>query len=423
MANDACKLTRLMERISELPGVTPKMMAKLEGAILAAFKKASDLLPIIAKFGCFVAGTTVLLASVPQFQQSAYGHGETRWNFETPAENTHLESIDQVPLGSRVATQNPVREDYDLSLPEPDETWVHLQMVFRHKSGAIVDIDVLRPAEWVERNQLGVGSVIAFGNSEIETTGGGRVTGIGPCPRIADGPGSVVTARYVTRQTADLVTATFADGTQLTGTRQHPVWCATRQDWVGLGELLPGEEVETRNGPLAVRSVQDVPGLQPVYNLEVHGEHVYEVTDVGVLVHNNAEADCLRFAELTKRVNGGEVLDAGDLIDYQRLKNIYGYHGPKSRYTNPGTHDPTQPSLWDQSKTPLPADAADVYGNAIPDVANTDPVRQSWYGIGADGKFYRYQGTNGEVHFNAILNWNELPASIRKRFKEMGIDQ
>ena len=55
------------------------------------------------------------------------------------------------------------------------------------------------------------------------------------------------------------MTATFADGTALTGTRQHPVWCVTRQDWVGLGELLPGEEVETRNGPLALLPHTGVP--------------------------------------------------------------------------------------------------------------------------------------------------------------------
>ena len=89
------------------------------------------------------------------------------------------------------------------------------------------------------------------------------------------------------------------------GTRQHPVWCVTRQDWVGLGELLPGEEVETRQGPLAVRTVQDVPGLQSVYNLEVHGEHVYEVTDAGILVHNNNSAACLDFASLQRRIDLG----------------------------------------------------------------------------------------------------------------------
>ena len=149
------------------------------------------------------------------------------------------------------------------------------------------------------------------------------VTGIGPCPPIADGPGSVVTARYVTRQTADLVTATFADGTELTGTRQHPVWCVTRQAWVGLGELLPGEEVETRQGPLAVRTVEAVPGLQPVYNLEVHGEHVYEVTDVGVLVHNNNSAACLDFASLQRRIDLGEVLEGADLAEYNRLWSLF----------------------------------------------------------------------------------------------------
>ena len=89
-----------------------------------------------------------------------------------------------------------------------------------------------------------------------------------------------------------------------------------------------------RQGPLAVRSVEDVPGLQPVYNLEVHGEHVYEVTDAGVLVHNNTGAPCLDFAKLQTRIDAGEILEGADLIEYQRLAALFdeaGEAGWKSR--------------------------------------------------------------------------------------------
>jgi hypothetical protein len=95
------------------------------------------------------------------------------------------------------------------------------------------------------------------------------------------------------------------------------------------------------------------------------------------------------------------------------------YHGPKGKYTNPGTHDRTSPN-YVVGKTPLPADAEADYRGAIPDPEATSATNQTWYGRGADGTFYRYQGTNGEVHFNATLSWNQLPAYIQRRFRALG---
>ncbi|MBL8824233.1 MAG: hypothetical protein JNJ77_16730, partial [Planctomycetia bacterium] len=92
------------------------------------------------------------------------------------------------------------------------------------------------------------------------------------------------------------------------------------------------------------------------------------------------------------------------------------YHGPKSRYTE------GYPNRSALGKTPTPRDAEAVYGRAIPDPDNTDAVRQSWYGRSADGKYYRYQGTNGEVHFNGIIDWDKLPSYIRYRFKQQGFN-
>lgn len=41
-----------------------------------------------------------------------------------------------------------------------------------------------------------------------------------------------------------------------------------------LGELLPGETLRAASVAL------------PVYNIEIHGEHVYQVGQLGLLVHN-----------------------------------------------------------------------------------------------------------------------------------------
>jgi len=93
-----------------------------------------------------------------------------------------------------------------------------------------------------------------------------------------------------------------ADGTveTITGTTIHPVWSVDRQEWVPLAELGQGERLccDTESFGLGfpsslspkasglVLSVSLSRVTQPVYNIEVHGEHVYQVGELGVLVHN-----------------------------------------------------------------------------------------------------------------------------------------
>jgi hypothetical protein len=72
----------------------------------------------------------------------------------------------------------------------------------------------------------------------------------------------------------------------LTGTPVHPVWSLDRGDWVPLGELTEGETLQGHSGAAIVLHLSLHQAAQPVYNLEVHGEHVYQVGELGVLVHN-----------------------------------------------------------------------------------------------------------------------------------------
>jgi hypothetical protein len=57
--------------------------------------------------------------------------------------------------------------------------------------------------------------------------------------------------------------------------------------WVSAADLCLGDELLGTDGPLVVRRKTRVPGLHRVYNLTVEGEHVYRVSDLGALVHNN----------------------------------------------------------------------------------------------------------------------------------------
>jgi hypothetical protein len=68
------------------------------------------------------------------------------------------------------------------------------------------------------------------------------------------------------------------------------------------------------------------------------------------------------------------------------------------------------------NKTPQPADAGQVFETAIPDPA--DPTGHKWWGKNASGDIYRFQGQNGEVHFNgAESSGVRVPSNIKEWLK------
>ena len=140
-----------------------------------------------------------------------------------------------------------------------------------------------------------------MGVSELDIDCEAVVTSITPCPEIAAGEGRVVTGRFVTRDAGNLVTVALANGTEIRATDIHPVWSVDREDWVPAGDLEPGELVDTLAGPVAVLSVRRLESALDVYNIEVHGEHVFRVTADGLLVHNAGPDDC---AAAVARIQG-----------------------------------------------------------------------------------------------------------------------
>ena len=55
---------------------------------------------------------------------------------------------------------------------------------------------------------------------------------------------------------------------------------------VPLGELQKGETLRAATGDAKVQAVELHSQKVPVYNIEIHGEHVYEVGTLGLLAHN-----------------------------------------------------------------------------------------------------------------------------------------
>jgi hypothetical protein len=238
-----------------------------------------------------------------------------------------------VPIGARVPPKNPNRSEVDPQ-PEPDQaTWAKLSITVERSDGGIVDAEIIRPRSWILRNGVCAGRMLPFNLPELEVSGLALVTAIEDCPPIAGGEGSVVTARFVTREVHVMASVDVlgADGTveTITGTTIHPVWSVDRQEWVPLSELSEDETLQGLDGLAVVLGVSLSRVSQPVYNIDVHGEHVYQVGELGVLVHNVCDPELLArwgagsFDDATKNVmyhfreHAAEV-KATDLNDYMR---------------------------------------------------------------------------------------------------------
>jgi len=205
---------------------------------------------------------------------------------------TQCLAIAKVPIGSRVLAENPRPEEFDDSFAEPVQSeWARVSFLIVRNDLSVVEAEFIRPRAWIESHGLVKGARIDLAVPELEIEGLAEVTAVQACPAIADGEGRVVTGKFVTRDVANVVLVTLANGTEIRATDVHPVWSVDREDWVPAGDLEPGEQVDTLTGPVAVLSVERLDRHPAVYNLEIHGEHVYRVTVDGVLVHNACPHD------------------------------------------------------------------------------------------------------------------------------------
>lgn len=177
-----------------------------------------------------------------------------------------------------------------------------------------------RARTWIESSGIQSGSLLPLNIPELDVSGTAIVTSVEECPSIASGDGSVVTARFLTREVHVIVRAEVLgpDGSieLVEGTTVHPIWSEDRQDFIPLAELLPGETLRAADGPAMVLSLVVLNKAVPVYNVEVHGEHVYQVGTFGIHVHNstpcspNVAAQVLNEAAPTVRSSLNRTLEA-----------------------------------------------------------------------------------------------------------------
>jgi hypothetical protein len=305
---------------------TPGSIAKQGTLVYKLYNKFDDsgkcasMLTKLVHGRCFVAGTKVILSEIPysetresdvwsepdwydtladsfapspRFGEKGSGDEGQELSASTLTTQTSnlLIPIEQVAIGSRVPTKNPRRWEYDFSLSEPNQdTWKRFSLTALDDEGAIVEAEFIRPDWWIEENGIAAGELMPLSIEELGLSGYATIQTVEDCGPIARGDGSVVTGRFTTSRVNFIVRLTVAgpDGTVevLEGTTVHPIWSVDRNDWIQLSDLQEGERLQAANGIATVLSIAIVSTNVPVYNIEVHGEHVYQVGQLGVLAHN-----------------------------------------------------------------------------------------------------------------------------------------
>jgi hypothetical protein len=248
-------------------------------------------------------------------------------------------AIEQVQIFDRVLGTNPLPEDTQRGLAEPEQgTWKVLRLAMVKANGKRLDVQLARPQAWIDGVGAAVGGTVDLDLPELGAYGEADVLAIESCPPLADGPGQVVTGTFAHEPEDNLLNIVVeGDPTPIGCTPNHLFWSVDRQVFVEAGELRTGERVETRAlGETRIASIAPRPFEKLVYNLEVHGEHVYEVGALGTLVHNayhhiatnkNTVSAATggpwtpKFAPLFKRAGV-------DMDDVENIVYVRGHHGP-----------------------------------------------------------------------------------------------
>ncbi len=144
-----------------------------------------------------------------------------------------------------------------------------------------------RPVTWIEQAQRDRAGRLWLELSELGIADWATVVSIDECPAQIEGEGRLVTGRFEHSSAEVLNLYVEGEPDPIGTTASHPFWSQDRQAFVSAESLTTTERLRLENGrTAAVTRIEQLPGTQSVYNLEVDGEHVYHVGLNGVLVHN-----------------------------------------------------------------------------------------------------------------------------------------
>ncbi|MCH7729678.1 MAG: AHH domain-containing protein, partial [Planctomycetes bacterium] len=201
---------------------------------------------------------------------------------------------------------NPLADDVE-HLPEPDPaTSREVRFEMTKPSGNRSWCKFIWTLDEIEAAGAKVGATVDFDMPELGIVGPARYTYIGPCPEFKEGDGNLVIGVFKHEPDGPIVNVHIEGlDTPIGSTANHPFWSEDRQEFVEAGHLQPNEQVWSElRGVVRITSVTRAPDAKYVYNLTVHNQHVYEVSELGVVVHNSC-------SWLQKALNAGMTIPLG----------------------------------------------------------------------------------------------------------------
>jgi len=198
-------------------------------------------------------------------------------------------AIRDMRTGHRVLADNPLLDDDQVPPLEIDPAhWRNVRLRMAKADGGQLDIQLLRPVEWLALVDADSGGEIYLDMEEMGAAGMAQVLAIDLCPPVEDGSGRVVTGTFAHTSGDILDIAVEGLDDPIGTTASHPFWSEDRQDFIPAGQLHTRENLRTADGrTLLLTSITPRDGPEAVYNLEIGGQHVYYVSNAGILVHNS----------------------------------------------------------------------------------------------------------------------------------------
>jgi hypothetical protein len=279
-----------------------------------------------------------------------------------------------------------------------------------HPDGGWCDAHLLRTVEWIAERGACVGGTIFLDLPEMGARGWAQVVAIQPCGMVEPGPGGLVTGRFRHSHGHPGELVLESDCVPIGVTSRHLFWSVDRGDWVPVGQLRRGERLKTLEGVTRVVSYTMSDRIEPVYNLEVEGDHCYRVGQHGILVHN-ASAPCCEF------FSASDISAYPEMKHYHKLQSISG-----GRWNGKGRATKVEARInkSNRSGTKAARDPAGWYETANtqyqgPRIARTHVLARTLGGTGKDVRnlFTATQADNKreydeiEKHIEERINKNE----------------
>lgn len=243
-------------------------------------------------------------------------------------------NIEDIHLGQRLVGLNPLRHETSLPSEIDPATWraVRLTML---QGGVFYELAFLRSLEWLDVEEAKVGQHIDLLMPEMGLLGPALVESIELCPDIEpdDGTGRMIVTGTMKHLATNVLNLTITGLEKPLGvTTTHPIWSETRQAFLPAGQLKEGEHLKQLDGTITqvtrISPKRGPPEL--VYNLEVDAEHVYHVSDTGLLVHNVCPWEVGPFNVLKSKSNPFDGLDIHHAGQQNPMSQLISGYNPRT---------------------------------------------------------------------------------------------